>query len=401
MRARLTGAAAASAAALLVVTAAPALAEPDTDFEMPFPCGQSWVGTTRDSHSPSRYAVDWNRADDVDDPVVASASGTVTIADRIADSGYGRWVVVDHGNGEKSLYAHLNTVTVTVGQYVDQGAQVGTVGSTGNSSGPHLHFEEREGSTVIPPFFHQLRFAFGTSLASRNCVDVPLAGDWNRDGIDQLTIFRREDPASFLIYRPGGDPRVREFGRATDDPVLGDWDGNGGANLGVRTPSTRTFLQRTPAGDRTIVFGVVADKPVAGDWNGDGPWEVGVWRPSRAKFVLRAADGTVTRVRLGDSDDLPVTGDWDRDGRTDLGVYDRASATFTLRRVDEEGVVWLATVPFGQPGDLPVVGDWDGNGRTDLGAWSPDTAVFSKRVAPSPTGSLRRVDTVRFGRARY
>ncbi len=106
-----------------------------TDYEMPFPCGQTWSGTSRRNHSPSSLAIDWNRADDIDDPVVASAPGVVTTADKVDNSGYGRWVVIDHGNGEDSLYAHLRTITVTVGQRVDQGMQIGTVGSTGNSTG--------------------------------------------------------------------------------------------------------------------------------------------------------------------------------------------------------------------------------------------------------------------------
>ncbi len=389
-----------AAVAAFLLAAPPAVADPATDFEMPFPCGQSWMGTTRDGHSPSVWSIDWNRTDDVDDPVVASASGTVAVADTVADSGYGRWVVIDHLNGERSLYAHLSTVSVSVGQRVDQGQQVGTLGTTGNSTGPHLHFEERSGSTVIAPYFHQVAYVFGTWLTSKNCVDVPMAADWNGDKIGQLTVFRRGTPASWLVYRPNRDPRKMTFGLGTDDPLLGDWDGNGAANPGVRTPSTKTFRLRTKAGEQTLVFGQVADKPVAGNWDGVGPWEVGVWRPSRAKFLLRAADGTVSKIALGGVDDLPVTGDWDADGRTDLGVFDQATATYTLRRVDEEGTVWTANVQFGQPGDLPVTGDWDGNGRTDLGAWSPSTGVFTQRVAPSPTATMRRMDEVRFGRPR-
>jgi hypothetical protein len=395
---RILPAAAATAAVLL--TTSPALADPVTDFEMPFPCGESWTGTTRDSHSPSPYAVDWNRVDDLYDPVVASAGGVVTTADTVDDSGYGRWVVIDHGNGEKSVYAHLSAVMVTVGQRVDQGAQIGTLGSTGNSSGPHLHYEQRLNSTVTAPFFHQLRYVFGTTLTSRNCVDVPLAPDWNGDGIGQPTVFRRASPATFRIFRDGLTPLVMTLGGPTDDPVVGDWDGNGAANPGVRTPGTRTFTTRTPAGLSTLVWGYTTDKPVAGDWDGDRKWELGLWRSSSARFILRSATGTLTRVPLGDSDDLPVTGDWDGDGITDLGVYDQASSVFTLRKVDDEGVVWLATVQFGTSGDLPVTGDWDGNLRTDLGTWTPTTATFNRRIASAPTTTARTVTSLTFGTRR-
>lgn len=118
---------------------------PVSDYEMPFPCGDTWTGTTRPNHSPSSKAIDWNRANDQGAPVVASAPGVVTTANKKARGGYGKSVVIDHGNGEDSLYAHLSAVSVSVGQRIDQGVQIGNVGSTGNVTGPHLHLEVRPG----------------------------------------------------------------------------------------------------------------------------------------------------------------------------------------------------------------------------------------------------------------
>lgn len=57
--------------------------------------------------------------------------------------GYGNYVMIDHGNGKITIYAHLTSVAVSTGQYVSKGQMVGTVGTTGYSTGPHLHFECR------------------------------------------------------------------------------------------------------------------------------------------------------------------------------------------------------------------------------------------------------------------
>lgn len=82
-------------------------------------------------------------------PVVAAAAGVVSFAKRMG--GYGRMVVVDHGNGIKTRYAHLRRIVVKEGEVVDAGDKVGAVGSSGWATGPHLHFEVRtEGEAVDP-----------------------------------------------------------------------------------------------------------------------------------------------------------------------------------------------------------------------------------------------------------
>jgi murein DD-endopeptidase MepM/ murein hydrolase activator NlpD len=73
-------------------------------------------------------------------PVVASDSGFVVYAGW-DDSGYGRMLLIDHGNGWHTLYAHLDMYLVDYEQSVAQGQQIGTMGQTGNATGPHLHFE--------------------------------------------------------------------------------------------------------------------------------------------------------------------------------------------------------------------------------------------------------------------
>jgi murein DD-endopeptidase MepM/ murein hydrolase activator NlpD len=74
--------------------------------------------------------------------VVASDTGTVTFAGWNI-YGYGNLIVVNHGNGYETFYAHLSGINVSPGQIVYQGNRIGAVGNTGNSSGSHLHFEVR------------------------------------------------------------------------------------------------------------------------------------------------------------------------------------------------------------------------------------------------------------------
>ncbi len=86
----------------------------------------------------------------VGDPVVAFMAGTVTYAGSI-DWGYGTHVEIDNGNHITSIYGHLNSLAVTIGQHVDMGTVIGNRGTTGWSTGPHLHFEIRVFGIPVNP----------------------------------------------------------------------------------------------------------------------------------------------------------------------------------------------------------------------------------------------------------
>jgi len=86
------------------------------------------------------------------DPIYAVDSGLVVYAGPVG-GGYGNMVMIDHGNGYQSLYAHLSSWNVSCGSSVYQGAVVGAAGSTGNSTGPHLHFELRYFGGFVNPWY--------------------------------------------------------------------------------------------------------------------------------------------------------------------------------------------------------------------------------------------------------
>ncbi len=381
--------------------ATPAAASPAPDYELPFPCGQQWTGTTRSTHRPSPLSVDFNRPDDLGDLAVSAAPGVVSQVGDAGDTSYGKWVRVDHGDGHQSLYAHLLATWVTVGQPVDQGAGLGLVGDTGGVTGAHLHFEERLAGTVQQSYFHGTSYVFGTTVASQNCPDVPLTGDWDGDGSDEVAVFRRTGRGIFELSSPDGTVQTISHGLGSDAPLAGDWDGDGRTDVGVRRQRSRAFLMRLADGTTNRVpLGMRADVPVTGDWDGDSTTDIGVWRPVTARFRLLQADGTPRVVQLGSVGSQPLTGDWDGDGRTDLGVFDASTVTFTLRTESGDGTVAVRSVAFGAATDLPVAGDWNGDGITDVGTWSPSTAMFSLRTAPASGRATAIVTSFPFGRAR-
>jgi murein DD-endopeptidase MepM/ murein hydrolase activator NlpD len=97
---------------------------------------------------------------EIGDPILATANGTVTVAGW--SGGYGRMVEVEHGNGIVTRYGHMSEIDVKVGQQVRIGQTLGKVGTTGRSTGPHLHYETRiDGEPVDPQRF----LSAGTKLA--------------------------------------------------------------------------------------------------------------------------------------------------------------------------------------------------------------------------------------------
>ena len=87
--------------------------------------------------------------------VVRAADGGVVMVAGDLNDGYGNYVIIDHGNGYKTLYGHGSAIYVTKGQYVSKGQPILAVGNTGNSYGDHLHFEIIENGTEVDPLGFQ------------------------------------------------------------------------------------------------------------------------------------------------------------------------------------------------------------------------------------------------------
>ncbi|GAC1390874.1 MAG: hypothetical protein NVSMB31_08020 [Vulcanimicrobiaceae bacterium] len=109
----------------------------------PFGPRQNPLGPGLDFHPGIDIAADEGA------PIHAAAPGRVISAG--PDGGYGNVVVIDHGNGLTTRYAHCSQTFATAGETVSAGDEIATVGSTGHSTGPHLHFEVRSGERPVDP----------------------------------------------------------------------------------------------------------------------------------------------------------------------------------------------------------------------------------------------------------
>lgn len=223
--------------ASLGLIAANAQAAPD--FQMPFPCNQTWSGQTRTNHSPVR-SIDFNRTDDLGDKVVASAAGTVITVRNLGTCptcSYGKYVVVSHGGGWTTYYAHLNSFSVSVGQSVSRGQQIGTVGSTGGSTGPHLHFEQRyNGSATSIKFNGSTVYYYGTrSYTSRNsCGGGVATGTVNTTSAVSLNVRAGPSTSYSVVGSVADGARVSIYCQIRGQTITGTY---GTSNLWNRIGS--------------------------------------------------------------------------------------------------------------------------------------------------------------------
>ena len=120
---------------------------------------ESGFGGRRNPFGGSSY--EFHSGQDIDaktgDPVVSGASGKVIFAGW--QNGYGQVVTIDHGGGLTTRYGHLSHIDVPVGQAVERGQFIGRVGSTGRSTGPHLHYEVRINDQPVNPLQYLLTSA--------------------------------------------------------------------------------------------------------------------------------------------------------------------------------------------------------------------------------------------------
>ncbi|WP_425546891.1 FG-GAP-like repeat-containing protein [Catellatospora coxensis] len=396
--------------ALASVVVAPAAAWAAPNFKAPFPCGQRW---TYSHHSAEvRQALDFVRADGGvtgGTPVVASAAGT---AYRFSQpSGAGNYIAIEHGGGWKTYYFHLTSYSVPDGAVVQQGQQIGITGSTGNSSGAHIHYEQLlngvgqvisiNGVSLAPyPGSYNQRY-----LTSDNCGGAPAGAkyfggsptDFSGDGKDDIVTFTHGSPADVYVSTSTGSAFAGTsvkwndfFGLSGETTLTGDFNGDGKDDVVAFTHGTTG----TAAGDVYVAlstgtgflggakwhdwFAPGAEVPAVGDVNGDGKDDIVTFTHDAAGDVYVALSngssfgpGVKWHEFFSPANEFPALGDVDGDGKDDLITFTQgpASASDVIVGLSNgssfgPGLKWHDLFAVGA--EQPRVGDVNGDGKDDI-----------------------------------
>ncbi|MFB6890078.1 FG-GAP-like repeat-containing protein [Kitasatospora sp. NPDC056327] len=399
LRRAVLASAVASAAAVLGVSPQPAhAAEPA--FQLPFACDQNWTGSVRGNHNPP-LSVDWTRggpSTTVNQPVVASASGTVSLVSSTGN--YGNRIVIDHGGGWQTLYAHLAGFNVGQGAHVEAGDRIGTVGSTGNSTGPHLHYEQRLGGTVVRSVLNGSAFVDGSTLRSRNCPAAPqppapdtgmtgfAPADFNGDGRTDLAAVDAATGKMFLYPGTG----LGTFGERTligtnwdslTNVTPGDFNGDGKADIAAVGKSDGNLYVYPGTG--TGAFGAPWSAGTgwnslhhfsAGDFNGDGKADIAAVGIGDGNLYVFPGTGTgwfAAPINAGNgwnNLDRFTGGDFNGDGKADIAAVGIGDGNLYV--FPGTGTGWFAA-PVGAGSGWNIMrdlvgGDFNADGRTDVAA---------------------------------
>jgi subtilisin family serine protease len=188
---------------------------------------------------------------------------------------------------------------------------------------------------------------------------------------DTAGVFRPSNGALYLknSNNTGFADVAINYGLPGDYPVVGDWDGNGTATIGIYRNGTFYLRNSNTIGFADIVapFGAPGDQPVAGDWNNDGVDTIGVFR--NGTFYLRnsnTAGAPELSFGLGNPGDVGIAGDWNGDGTDTTGVFRPSNGVIFLKNTNTTGFADIA-LNYGLPGDKPVTGDWNNDGIDTIG----------------------------------
>ncbi len=207
------------------------------------------------------------------------------------------------------------------------------------------------------------------TLISNNANQTPVVPTPNNpdttepevSGADTLVV-RRGNTYYFKYSLSAGEADLTvPYGRANDQVLIGDWDGDGVDSLCVRRGNVYYFKNSLASGeaDNVVRYGRATDEVLVGDWNGDGKDTLCVRRGNTYYLKNSLSDGEAdVTVLYGRSSDIVLVGDWNGDGTDTLCV--RRGSTYYFKNSLSNGEA-DAVIPYGRTGDEILTGDWNGD----------------------------------------
>ena len=182
--------------------------------------------------------------------------------------------------------------------------------------------------------------------------DIPAIGDFNGDGIVDLSVFRNGE--WWIRGSQTIGARNVQWGLPGDIPVVADYDGDFIDDIAIFRPSNSQWWVRrsSDGGTYALQFGLPGDKPVPADYDGDGAEDVAVYRPSEGVWYLWQSTEGFAAIRFGLPDDDLVPADYDGDGKVDIAVF-REGVWYILQSQDG-----LRIVNWGEAGDRPLTNQY-------------------------------------------
>ena len=375
-------------------------AAPGAPFKLPYRAGSAYTITGSPgngfSHADdyNRHAVDFGMPTGT--PIVASAAGRVYFAGPLS-GGYGIMVLVDHGNNKCTQYAHLSATTVRTGQSVKQGQQIARSGNTGNSTGPHLHWNvvycNSHISREIPNSVERgTSYPTGVAPVSQNRLvtkpglDNERISDFSGDGhADILAV----DAAGKFWYYPNNGNKIssttkRQIGSSWHTwkyVMSADYSGDGSADvLGVDSSGKLWYYpnngnQISSATKKQLGHGWGKFIHVtAADWNNDGRADMIAVDSAGKMWVYPQKNGKIsstTKKQIGSSWHTwkhVTAADWNKDGYADiigvsssgkLMLYPQKNGKISSTTKKQIGSSWHTW-------DRVFASDFTGDGHADI-----------------------------------